>query len=215
MSNHTQEMVKVTDGLERVMHWMLAGSCLLCLFTGLGFMFQTWSFIPTLVGGYYAAKYIHMFSGVVFGFALIYDFFMWKKYCIFEADDAKWIINGGGYLWPTNNLPPVYKYNAGQKAFFWCVVLFGVLIVLTGVMMWNALVFPNVIARWAFALHALSAMVIGSFFVVHLYLGTIGNPGTASAMFTGKCTRAWCETHCPRWLEERDNWVPEGNKKAG
>ena len=50
----------------------------------------------------------------------------------------------------------------------------------------------------------MSAMVIGSFFVVHLYLGTIGNPGTAPAMFTGFCSRAWCETHCPRWLAEHD-----------
>ena len=196
-------MVKVTDAAERIAHWLLAASCLFCLFSGLGLMFQSWKFIPELLGGLYATKWMHIFSGVIFSFSLIYAYFMWRKDCYFEVDDGKWIMNGGGYLWPTNNLPPVYKYNAGQKAFFWCIMFFGALIVASGLVMWNAYSVPGVIARWAFALHALSAMVIGSFFVVHLYLGTIGNPGTASAMFTGFCTKAWCETHCPRWYAER------------
>lgn len=204
MSNHSAEMIKVTDGIERIAHWVLAASCLFCLLTGLGFMFHSWSGIPNMLGGYYAALWMHIFSGLVFAASLIYGFFMWKKDCAFEADDGKWILNGGGYLWPTSNLPPVYKYNAGQKAFFWCIVAFGALIVLTGLVMWNADSFAHVVARWAFTLHAMSAMVIGSFFVVHFYLGTIGNPGTVSAMFTGKCSKAWCQTHCPRWLEEKE-----------
>jgi formate dehydrogenase subunit gamma len=215
MSQNNQKMVKVTDGIERIVHWGLAVSCLFCLVSGLGFMFHSWSIIPTVLGGYYATKWMHIFSGLFFAAFLVYAFFMWKRYCEFEPDDAKWIINGGGYLWPTKNLPPVYKYNARQKAYFWCIVAFGVIIAVTGVMMWNADMFPNVIMRWAFMFHALSAMVIGSFFMVHLYLGTIGNPGTASAMFTGKCSRAWCQTHCPRWLEERDNYKPEAETKAG
>jgi formate dehydrogenase subunit gamma len=197
-------MVQVTDATERVAHWILAGSCLFCLFTGLGLMFHTWKFIPNFLGGLYALKWMHIFSGLAFGVSLAYSFFMWAKDCAFEADDAKWIMKGGGYLWDVKDLPPVYKYNAGQKLFFWFVVIFGGLVVLSGLVMWDPLLFPVIVARWAYPIHAMSAMVIGSFFVVHLYLGTIGNPGTASAMFTGECTRAWCQTHCPRWLEEHD-----------
>ncbi len=206
MSHHTKDMVRVTDATERLAHWLLAGSCLVCLISGLGIMFQSWDIIATVMGGLYATKWIHTFSGVVFAFSLIYAFFMWRKDCAFEADDAKWIAKGGGYLWETSDLPPVYKYNAGQKLFFWFVVIFGILIIASGLVMWlwNPETFSPAVARWAYALHALSALVIGSFFVVHLYLGTIGNPGTATAMFTGWCSRAWCETHCPRWLEERD-----------
>ncbi|MFY9397132.1 MAG: formate dehydrogenase subunit gamma [Desulfomonilia bacterium] len=202
MSDNTQTMVRVTDPIERISHWLLAGSCLFCLFTGLGLMFRSWDFIPALLGGLYALKWMHIFSGVAFAFALISAYLMWKKDCAFEPDDAKWIVQGGGYLWKTDKLPPVYKYNAGQKLFFWFVVIFGALIVLTGLVMWNPMAFPVAVARWSYALHALSALVIGSFFVVHLYLGTIGNPGTFQAMTTGLCTRAWCKTHCPRWLED-------------
>ena len=118
MSGKILNMVRVTDPIERIAHWLLAGSCLFCLFTGLGLMFRSWDFIPALLGGLYATKWMHIFSGVVFAFTLIYAFMMWKKDCAFEPDDAKWIAQGGGYLWKTNNLPPVYKYNAGQKLFF-------------------------------------------------------------------------------------------------
>jgi formate dehydrogenase subunit gamma len=204
MSQHTEELIKVTDATERIAHWILAGSCLFCLISGLGLMFHSWSIIPTLLGGYYATKWMHIFSGVIFAMALGYAYFMWKKDCQFEPDDLGWIMQGGGYLWPTDKLPPVYKYNAGQKAFFWCIVAFGALIVVTGLGMWFSDSLPVVMARWAFMLHAMSAFVIGSFFVVHLYLGTIGNPGTVQAMFTGKCSRAWCQTHCPRWLADHN-----------
>jgi len=203
MSEH-EGMVRVTDPVERIAHWIMAGSCLFCILSGLGLMFQAWDIIPTMLGGYYATKWMHIFSGVIFAFGLIYGYLMWKKDCEFDPDDLGWILQGGGYLWQTTKLPPVYKYNAGQKAFFWVLVIAGVTIIVTGLIMWNPLWVPAVIARWAFMLHALGVVLLGSFIMVHIYLGTIGNPGTVAAMITGWVTRAWCETHCPKWLAERD-----------
>ena len=95
MSDTVRDMVRVTDPIERISHWLLAGSCLFCLFTGLGFMFRTWGFIPSLLGGLYALKWMHIFSGVVFGFALVHAYTMWRKDCAFEPDDAQWIKQGG------------------------------------------------------------------------------------------------------------------------
>jgi formate dehydrogenase subunit gamma len=199
-------MVRITDVEERVVHWLLAGSCLFCLLTGLGLMFHSWSIIPTLLGGYYAAKLMHIFSGVVFTGVLVRSWFMWKRDCEFEPQDLQWVSKAGGYLWPVKDLPPVYKYNAGQKAFFWCLVIFGAVIVVTGFVMWlwNPAVVPAFIALWAYMLHALAVVVLGAFIMIHIYLGTAGNPGTVSAMITGWVSRAWCETHCPRWLAQRD-----------
>ncbi len=148
---------------------------------------------------------MHIFSGVIFAFGLVYGYFMWKKDCVFEEADLGWILQGGGYLWETDKLPPVYKYNAGQKAFFWVLVVAGITIIVSGLIMWNPLLVPAVVARLAFMLHALGVVVLGSFIMVHIYLGTIGNPGTVSAMITGYVSKAWCETHCPRWFAERNN----------
>jgi len=202
MSDNTQTMVRVTDPIERISHWLLAGSCLFCLFTGLGLMFRSWDFIPALLGGLYALKWMHIFSGVAFAFALISAYLMWKKDCAFEPDDAKWIVQGGGYLWKTDKLPPVQVQCRPEALLLVRSHLRG-----THRAHRAGHVEPHGIpgsrgALVSYALHALSALVIGSFFVVHLYLGTIGNPGTFQAMTTGLCTRAWCKTHCPRWLED-------------
>src|SRR5512137_72811 len=105
MSAH-EAMVRITDVEERIVHWLLAGSCIFCLLTGLGLMFQSWSFIPTLFGGYYATKLMHIFAGVVFSGMLVRSYFMWKKDCVFEPDDMGWVLKAGGYLWPVENLPP-------------------------------------------------------------------------------------------------------------
>jgi formate dehydrogenase subunit gamma len=43
------------------------------------------------------------------------------------------------------------------------------------------------------------AFVLGA--VVHLYLGTIGNPGTFMVMLTGKVSKEWAEKHHPNWYE--------------
>lgn len=205
MSHHTAT-VTVTDAEERIVHWILAASCLFCVISGIGLMYHSWSFIPTLFGGYYATKWMHIFSGVVFTLALGYSFFMWRKDCMFEPSDLQWVLKGGGYLWPVKDLPPVYKYNAGQKAFFWCLMACGVVIIASGFLMWlwNPSFVPLVIARFAYMLHAGAVVVLAAFIVIHMYLGTVGNPGTVSAMITGEVSRAWCETHCPRWLAEHD-----------
>lgn len=205
MSAHEENMVRITDVEERLVHWVLAASCLFCILTGVGMMFHAWSIIPTLLGGYYATKLMHIYSGVIFAGMLVYSFYMWKKDCEFEESDLQWVLKAGGYLWPVKDLPPVYKYNAGQKAFFWCLIACGVVIVVTGLFMWlwNPAMVPVVLARIMYMLHAAAVVVLAAFIMIHIYLGTAGNPGTVSAMITGYVTKAWCQTHCPRWYADR------------
>jgi formate dehydrogenase subunit gamma len=203
MSQHTDNTkVRITDGWERIGHWTLAASCLFCVISGLGLMFHHWSIIPTILGGYYATKWLHIFSGVIFALTLLWAYWKWNRDCKFEKDDLGWIMQAGGYLWEAKNLPPVYKYNAGQKAFFWCLVGCGILIIVTGLIMLNPMILGYDIGALAFMLHAGSVFILASFIMVHIYLGTIGNPGTVQAMLTGWVSKAWANTHCPRWLEE-------------
>ncbi len=48
---------------------------------------------------------------------------------------------GGGYLWHVDKVPEVGKYNPGQKAFFLAVAGCGVLMFVTGLIMWFPLSF--------------------------------------------------------------------------
>ncbi len=54
-------------------------------------------------------------------------------------------------------------------------------------------------------LHALGFVVIFPFFFVHLYLGTIGSPGSLPAMTSGWVTRAWLMKQHPKWLKEMEH----------
>ncbi len=63
---------------------------------------------------------------------------------------------------------------------------------------------PSSWSAWMFVLHALGYVVIFAFFFVHLYLVTIGAPGSAPAMFTGWVTRGWVKKQHPKWLKEME-----------
>ncbi|HWR68201.1 MAG TPA: cytochrome b/b6 domain-containing protein [Desulfomonilia bacterium] len=90
-------MVRITDVEERVVHWVLAASCLFCVISGIGLMYHSWSFIPTLLGGYYATKLMHIYSGVIFAGMLVYSWYMWKKDCEFEESDLQWVLKAAGF----------------------------------------------------------------------------------------------------------------------
>lgn len=53
-------------------------------------------------------------------------------------------------------------------------------------------------------IHALGFVVIFAFFFVHLYLGTIGSPGSLPAMLHGWVTRSWLKKQHAKWLREME-----------
>jgi formate dehydrogenase subunit gamma len=86
------------------------------------------------------------------------------------------------------------------------VALFGALMVVTGFFMWLQPAFlPMEALRWMYPLHVLGFVVIFAFFFIHLYLGTVGSPGSLPAMTGGWVTRAWLKKQHPKWLKEMEH----------
>ena len=202
-------LIKVTSGYERFVHWLLAISCLLLCFTGMGMMYKSLNFFGVIMGGLYGLKEVHEITGLVFGVALVLAIIMWwKEAGVFVfPEDLDWFKTAGGYLWHVDKVAETGKYNPGQKMFFLTIALFGVLMLVTGFFMWFPGYFPlgMKLFRWTYLLHALGFFVIFAFFFVHLYLGTIGNPGTVQAMITGWVTRNWLKKQHPGWLKEMEH----------
>ncbi len=84
--------------------------------------------------------------------------------------------------------------------------------VLTGLIMWFPLAFPAGLVRWMYPLHALGFVAIFAFFFIHLYLGTIGNPGSVPAMITGWMDKKVLTMLHPKWVKEMEH---EGKLVAG
>jgi len=200
-------MIKVTSGYERFVHWVLAISCLLLCYTGLGIMFKELNFFGVIFGGLKGLSTVHDIMAVVFAVSLVLAIVMWwKEAGIFVfPEDLDWIMTAGGYLWHVDKVPETGKYNPGQKMFFLTVALCGLMMVCTGFFMWYPTILPAALMDWVYVLHALGFVVIFAFFFVHLYLGTIGNPGTVQAMITGWVTRNWLKKQHPKWLKEMEH----------
>lgn len=202
-----KKMVLVTSKYERFVHWMLAISCLLLCYTGLGIMFKELNVLGVIFGGLKGLATVHDIMAVVFAISLVLAIAMWwKEAGIFTfPEDWEWIKAAGGYLWHLDHVPETGKYNPGQKMFFLTVALCGLMMVCTGFFMWYPTILPATLMNWVYVLHVLGFVVIFAFFFVHLYLGTIGNPGSVSAMLSGKMELPVLRMLHPKWVKEMEH----------
>lgn len=199
-----KELIKVTSGYERFVHWLLAISCLLLCYTGLGMMYKELNVLGVVFGGLKGLKIVHNYTAIVFGVALLMAIQMWwREAGLFVfPEDWEWIKAAGGYLWHLDHVPETGKYNPGQKAFFLTIALCGLLMIGTGFFMLYPRYLPAVLMDWVYVLHVLGFVAIFAFFFIHLYLGTIGNPGSVQAMLTGYMEKPVLRMLHPKWYKE-------------
>ena len=194
--------VYITSAAERWIHWLLAASCVYLFMTGIGFMFHSFAFVPTFIGGHLIPKYAHNYAGLVFFASVVAAFAVWFRECRFQSYDRDWLRKGGGYLKEVHDLPEAGKYNAGQKLFFFIAVLAGAYMFATGLIMWFPLGFPKPLVRVCYLLHAAGAVLMGGAIIIHGFLGTFANPGSVSAMMHGWVSRGWLKTQHGRYYRE-------------
>ena len=127
--------------IERMAHWILAGSFILLGFTGL-FVKYGRDYIAPMLGKEFnsylliGSKFVHNNVAWAFMLALVMVFFMWVWHNIPNRTDITWFAQAGGII--GKNHPPAKKFNAGQKIIFWSVILLGGSISISGL----SLLFP-------------------------------------------------------------------------
>lgn len=200
MSNNTIERF---NAYERVLHWFVTGAFFTLLLSGLGLYSRLFTGYFNLFGGGHKAVFIHKIAGVFFFFSSILLFMHNRKRTTdFDDDDRTWFKTMGGYLSRDEVHIPVGKFNAGQKMFAVFIGVATAIFGITGLFIWNPTLFPRWIVQVSLLMHGL--MFVGSimFVVVHVYLATIGNPGTIDAMLYGDVKRGWAKKHHPKWYKE-------------
>jgi len=194
---------------ERILHWIVTCSFFTLLLTGLGLYSRLFHGYFGLFGGGQTAILVHKFTGIVFFFSSLYMFFNHKKdVSSFDDADWQWIKKYGGYLTKYGDHFDIGKYNPGQKLFAVFIAAATVALGVTGLFIWFPLLFPRWIVQLSLFMHSL--MFVGSimFVVVHVYLATIGNPGTIEAMLYGDVRKLWAKKHHPKWYKEVTNDNP-------
>lgn len=192
------------DG-DRINHWIIALLFVLAGLSGLAFFHPAFYFLSGLFGGGVWARILHPFMGVVMFLAFAVLFFKLWRENVMQPVDREWMKHAGEMLkGDKSRMPPVGKYNAGQKGVFWVMAISLLVLLVTGVMFWQpwfANYFPITLRRVAVVLHAGSAvaLIIGT--TLHVY-AAIWVKGTVRAMTRGTVSEAWAKQNHPLWHRE-------------
>ena len=200
----TRMLQRYKDG-DRMNHWFIALMFVLAGLSGLAFFHPSLFFFTHLFGGGPWARILHPFMGVLMflGFAGMF-MRLWKDNVVNDAD-REWKKHMGDMLRGNKAaMPPVGKYNYGQKMVFWVMVLSLVVLLVTGLMFWRpwfAPYFPINALRAAVLLHSVAAVALVAATIMHVY-AAIWVKGTVRAMTRGTVSESWAKTNHALWHRE-------------
>jgi formate dehydrogenase subunit gamma len=198
--------IKRFTAFERFIHWMMAASFIWLSVTGLNMVFGRHLLQPVIGDNAFASlsallKLSHNAVAYAFMLALVVMSTQWLHNNIPSRLDIVWIKMAGGMFGGPH--PPARKFNAGQKMIYWIAVFGGGAISLTGL----ALLLPF----YAFDIggqqimhgaHSIIAALMIATIIGHIYLGSIGVPGSFQAMVTGRVDLNWAKEHHGLWVQE-------------
>lgn len=197
----TRMLQRYKDG-DRMNHWFIALLFVLAGLSGLAFFHPSLYFFSALFGGGAWARILHPFMGVlmVVGFMGLFVR-LWRDNLINDAD-REWKKHMGDMLRGDKSaMPPVGKYNYGQKMVFWAMVVSLAVLLVTGFMFWRpwfAPYFPVGTLRVAVLLHSVAAVVLIAATIMHVY-AAIWVKGTVRAMTRGTVSEGWAKTNHALW----------------
>src|SRR6185312_13660843 len=140
-------------------------------------------------------------------------FLIWIAGNIPNAVDVQWFKRGGGIV--GHDHPPAYRFNAGQKAIYWIVVLGGGAVAITGYMLMFPFYGTDIdTMQSAEMIHAIVAMLFIAAMLGHIYIGTIGMEGAFEAMGQGTVDLNWAKEHHSLWLSEEGARVGPAEKES-
>jgi len=192
---------------SRLVHWTVALTFFVCLFTGLPIWTPYLGFLASLFGGLHVCRWLHPWSGVAFAAASVLMFVQWVSQMKLTPADRQFITPRGmlRYFQYRNQDADVGKYNGGQKMLFWAAALGALGLLLSGVVMWFPLQFGQPLREASYLLHDVAFSLFFAMIIGHIYLGTAAEPGTFRSMVHGTVTRSWARLHHPRWYREVTN----------
>jgi formate dehydrogenase subunit gamma len=189
-----------------VNHWIAGLSYIYLLITGLAFWSPYMFWLALLVGGGPTARFWHPWIGLLFTGSVLYMFKIWSDDMRATKEDHAWRAAIRHYIRNEDeDLPPIGRFNIGQKQFFWAMFWGAILLLLSGVVLWWVNAIPGNMA-WlrslAVIVHVGIALITIGAFIIHVYMGTAMVRGGFTSIIRGEVTPAWAKLHHRLWYEE-------------
>src|SRR5713226_3901956 len=191
---------------ERINHWIAGLSYLYCLITGLAFWSPYMFWMAVVLGGAPTSRFWHPWFGLVFTASTLLMFKVWRGDMATTEADLAWKKAMPHYIRNEDDqLPPIGRFNYGQKLFFWVMLYGAILLLLSGIGLWFVESIPWSL-RWlrylAVTVHVTAALVTIGAFIIHVYMGTAMVSGGFTAIVRGEVSAAWAKMHHRLWYEQ-------------
>jgi formate dehydrogenase subunit gamma len=190
---------------ERIVHWEVTITFVALMLSGMALAYARLAWLSALFGGGQTMRASHPWIGVAFTIGLVAMFVVWVKPMLAERGDRQWLRNLRSYIRDGHTGLDTGRFNAGQKGYFWSVVILGVLLFLTGLPLWVTTLLGPRWREWARLIHQACYLLMLAGVIIHVYMSTVFLPGTMSSMTTGKVTRRWAAWHHPRWYRAKES----------
>ena len=192
---------------QRSNHWAVVTCFVLAAVSGFALFHPALFWLTALVGGPQWARILHPYLGIAMFVLFLGLFLAFVGANIWRKEDSAWLGSAGKLVSEGNaaHMPPVGKYNGGQKLVFWLFGLCLIVLLVTGALFWQAWFAPSVpiwLQRIAVVLHALAAFGLVLTVVVHAY-AAIWVKGTVQAMTRGTVSAGWARHHHPLWYRDQ------------
>lgn len=208
---HSNNMILKHPLSVRIFHYLLVISFLPLALTGLTLFFK-----PFSEGAMNLTMRIHIAAGILLTFdALSFFIIGYKRVVLFisrvfsiNGNDFKWFAVLGGYpqkllLHKKIPVPPMGKYNSGQKLFGVFVFIGGAILIFTGMALWA---FPHNLPHGTVALmghlHTIAAWALTLFLCVHVFLGIYMFDDFKAMFLHGKIPYEEAQEMAPLWVEK-------------
>lgn len=189
---------------ERATHAVAALTYVYLLITGLAFWTPALFWLSALAGGGYLARLGHPWVGLLFALALVRMHTSWRRDMHTTDEDRVWRRAMSAYARNADDeVPPVGRFNYGQKMLYWLMAGGGFTLLLSGLVMWNVASVPSdwhLLRAVATLVHAVAALATIGGFIVHIYMGVAVVPGGLHAIIHGHVSEEWARQHHALWL---------------
>jgi formate dehydrogenase subunit gamma len=191
--------------VERVNHWIGSATYLYLLLTGLAFWSPNLFWMAALVGGGPTARFWHPWVGVLFTASTLA---MWRHWGgemrKTDADRAWWKAISSYVRNEDESLPPVGKFNYGQKLWFWLIFYGVILLFLSGLALWFTESIPwnlRFLRYAAILVHVVAALLTMGGFFIHVYMSTVLEEGSFNSMIEGGVSPTWAKEFHRLWYD--------------
>jgi formate dehydrogenase subunit gamma len=205
----TGRLIERFTPMERAAHWSNAAAFVVLAVSGLVMAFGKFVLLPVIGSSLfgwltYALKTAHNFVGPLFAVSLLIVILTFVKDNIATLADFNWLKQAGGMF--SDQEVPSHRFNAGEKGiFWWAVTVPGLIVVGSGFVLDKLLPGLDYLRgdmQVAHMIHAVTALIMVTLLIGHIYMGTIGAKGAFKAMRTGYVDETWAREHHELWYND-------------